>query len=108
MTSTATVKIGGKDWTLTPFSVAEFRAYIQLKKEYGAIYKSGNANDQDVLNFAEGLAKLILASIGRAEPTATIEHVESLSYAEIIAAVEKIVRLSGSSVDPNAPGWKVN
>jgi hypothetical protein len=105
---TTKILIAGKEFTATPFSLAELGDLTGLHKKFADLYLTNAVTMEAVLGFFEHLARLLHASIARAMPTVALDDVRSLDMLAIQDAIARIIELSEPPGPPTLPKWSVN
>jgi hypothetical protein len=100
--SSGTVTVGGKEYTLTPLTIAEYKKSQKLSSEFKQLVRDGNATPEAANEFLNATVAIIHASIKRSDPRLTLEALEeAVTYLDAFDILVDLVRIS---LPNQAPG----
>jgi hypothetical protein len=91
---TATVTIAGKQFTLTPMTIAERRRGTKLALEITEIAKKGSVDLQTAEAFLDAMLGIIHASLRRAQPITLAQIEENISQEEALRILDTLLQIS--------------
>lgn len=88
-----TVKVGAKNYGLSPLTISEFKRATALAAKFQQLDQA--AREQAASEFTETLLGLLLGSLKRNDPSITLTEIENnWTHAEFAAAWSQLMELS--------------
>jgi hypothetical protein len=90
-----TVTIGGKEYTLTPLTIAEYKKSRDLGTGFKQLLREGKVTEQAADEFLNAMVAIVLASIQRSDPSVTLESLEgAITYHDAFDILVKLASIS--------------
>jgi hypothetical protein len=102
---TTTLTIGGKSYTLSPMTIAEYKKARKLSEQLKQLLRHGNVTEQIADDFQNEVLAIIRASIERSGESVTLEAMESaMTHQAAVNAFAKLVEISTAEIGPETFG----